>query len=402
MRVYADLHVHIGQSKNGKPIKITASNSLNFENIAKESLVKKGIQIVGIVDCASPYVITDIENFLKQEDAIELEKGGIIYKNAICIFLGSEVETTETREDGTKGHAHSVCYFPFLKDIKKFSNIMSKHIKNITLSTQVANISAYELLDIVKECNGILIPAHVFTPYKSFYGNVSDSLKDVFKDKYEEIKAVELGLSADSQMASKISELEDKIFLTNSDAHSLPKIAREYNELELEDISFESFKKLFNKTLDDNGNLNNYIVNNYGLDPKLGKYHRTYCDNCNSLSEFKDGLCVKCGSKKIVKGVYDRIMEIEDRKDVSILAQEKINKYVYQVPLEFLPGIGKKTLERMLEEFATEMNILHKIEIDNIEAEFNKKISTQIKNLREGKLKFKSGGGGIYGKVDSK
>ena len=218
---------------------------------------------------------------------------------------------------------------------------------------------------------------------------------------YEEIKAVELGLSADSQMASKISELEDKIFLTNSDAHSLPKIAREYNELELEDISFESFKKLFNKTLDDNGNLNNYIVNNYGLDPKLGKYHRTYCDNCNSLSEFKDGLCVKCGSKKIVKGVYDRIMEIEDRKDASILAQEKINKYVYQVPLEFLPGIGKKTLERMLEEFGTEMNILHKIEIDNIEAEFNKKISTQIKNLREGKLKFKSGGGGIYGKVDN-
>ena len=94
-------------------------------------------------------------------------------------------------------------------------------------------------------------------------------------------------------------------------------------------------------------------------------------------------------------------MEIEDRKDASILAQEKINKYVYQVPLEFLPGIGKKTLERMLEEFGTEMNILHKIEIDNIEAEFNKKISTQIKNLREGKLKFKSGGGGIYGKVDN-
>ena len=102
MIVYADLHVHIGRSSKGKPVKITGSKTLNFENIAKESLYRKGIQIVGIVDCASPYVINDIEEFLNQEDAIELEKGGIIYKNAICILLGSEVETTEIRKDGRK------------------------------------------------------------------------------------------------------------------------------------------------------------------------------------------------------------------------------------------------------------------------------------------------------------
>lgn len=39
-------------------------------------------------------------------------------------------------------------------------------------------------------------------------------------------------------MASLITELDDKVFLTNSDAHSLPKIAREYNKMALEDISF--------------------------------------------------------------------------------------------------------------------------------------------------------------------
>ena len=192
MIVYADLHVQIGRTSDGKPIKITGSKSLNFENIAKESLYRKGIQIVGIVDCASPYVINDIEEFLKQDDAIELEKGGIIYKNAICILLGAEIETVEVKEDGKNGYAHNICFFPFLKDIKKFSNIIQKYIKNITLSTQRANISAYELLDIVKECNGILIPAHIFTPFKSYYGNVSDSLKQVFKDKFDKIKAVEL------------------------------------------------------------------------------------------------------------------------------------------------------------------------------------------------------------------
>ena len=70
--IFADLHIHIGRSKNNKPIKITASRSLNFENIAKECVEKKGINIAGIIDCASPYVIEDIEEFLRNGEAKEL------------------------------------------------------------------------------------------------------------------------------------------------------------------------------------------------------------------------------------------------------------------------------------------------------------------------------------------
>ena len=58
---------------------------------------------------------------------------------------------------------------------------MSHHIKNITLSTQRSDVSGYELIDIVEKYNGILIPAHIFTPHKSYYGNCVDRLKDVFK-----------------------------------------------------------------------------------------------------------------------------------------------------------------------------------------------------------------------------
>ena len=59
------------------------------------------------------------------------------------------------------------------------------------------------------------------------------------------IKAVELGLSADTEIADEISELKDKYFVTNSDAHSLPRIAREYNKLLVENISFkEVFKAI--------------------------------------------------------------------------------------------------------------------------------------------------------------
>ena len=185
--VFADLHVHIGRSENGKPIKITAARSLNFANIAKECAERKGINIVGIIDCASPYVIEDIEKFLKTGDAYELEDGGIIYKDKVCILLGSEVETSEKGRNGKCGAAHNVCFFPHLEDIKGFSKEMSTHIKNITLSTQRADISGYELIDIVEKYNGILIPAHIFTPFKSYYGNCVDRMKDIFKEKDKKI-----------------------------------------------------------------------------------------------------------------------------------------------------------------------------------------------------------------------
>ena len=86
--VFGDFHVHIGRSENGKPIKITAARSLNFANIAKECVQKKGINIVGIIDCASPYVIEDIEEFLRSGEAFEIPDGGIIYQNKVCIILG--------------------------------------------------------------------------------------------------------------------------------------------------------------------------------------------------------------------------------------------------------------------------------------------------------------------------
>ena len=391
--VFADLHVHIGRSETGKPIKITAAKSLNFANIAKECANRKGISIVGIIDCASPYVIEDIEKFLKTGDAYELKDGGIIYKDKVCILLGSEVETTEVGRNGKSGAAHNVCFFPFLKDIKGFSKEMSTHIKNITLSTQRSNVSGYELIDIVEKYNGILIPAHIFTPHKSYYGNCTDRLQTIFKEKYNKIFAVELGLSSDTFLADTISELEDKTFVTNSDAHSLPKIAREYNKLQVKDISYKEVVKALK---DEDGRK---VIANYGLDPKLGKYHRTYCDNCNQAIETKEPveLCPKCGSTKVTFGVFDRIELIKDKKETK--SPKDRPPYIYQIPLNFIPGVGRKTIEKLIDHFETEMNILHKLSKDDLEAFAGEKIANNIERARKGNMKVQSGGGGVYGKV---
>ena len=292
------------------------------------------------------------------------------------------------------GSAHNICFFPYLKDIKNFSKELSKHVKNITLSTQRSDLSGYELIDIVEKNNGILIPAHIFTPHKSYYGNCVDSLKDVFKEKYDKIFCIELGLSSDTFLADEISELENKTFVTNSDAHSLPRIAREYNKMEVEDISFKEIVKALKN---EDGRR---VSKNYGLDPKLGKYHRSFCEDCNDSIEINEAatVCPKCGGQNITFGVYDRIELIKDKKETK--SPENRPPYIYQVPLDFIPGVGKKTIDKLLENFGTEMNILHKATFDDIEAVAGEKVAQNIISTINGNISVHSGGGGVYGKVN--
>ena len=394
--IFADLHVHIGRSESGKPIKITGARSLQFANIARECADRKGINMVGIIDCASPYVIEDIENFLKTGEAYEIEDGGIIYKDKVCIILGSEIETSEINEQGKTGSAHNLCYFPKLSDIKAFSKKMESYIHNITLSSQRACISAYDLIDIVEKHNGILIPAHAFTPHKSFYGNCTDRLGKIFKEKFDRVFAIELGLSADTFLADEISELETRTFVTNSDAHSLPKIAREYNKILVDGISF---KELLKALKNEDGRK---ILANYGLDPKLGKYHRTYCEVCEKNIEGKPPVthCDTCDSRNITMGVLDRIEMIKDKPETK--SPENRPPYIYQIPLTFIPGLGNKTIEKLLDHFETEMNILHKLSKDDIEAVVGEKVANSIVNAREGNVHIHAGGGGVYGKIENK
>ena len=193
------------------------------------------------------------------------------------------------------------------------------------------------------------------------------------------------GLSADTDYADRIRELADKKFLTNSDAHSLPKIAREYNTFEMENISFESFKKVlgYEDKIQNGDNKLNYIVCNNGMYSRLGKYNKTYCDMCEAVSEIEDGKCKKCGSKKIVKGVEDRVLEIADGESIS---PKNRPKYMYKIPLEYIPKLGKKTKEKMLELYGTEMNILNKVSIKNIEENFGKQIAKNIEIARNGNI----------------
>ena len=143
------------------------------------------------------------------------------------------------------------------------------------------------------------------------------------------------------------------------------------------------------------------ILANYGLDPKLGKYHRTYCEKCDKPVPGKAPVikCLNCDSSNITMGVFDRIEIIKDKSETK--SPDFRPPYIYQIPLTFIPGLGGKTIDKLLENFESEMNILHKLTKDDLEAVVGEKIAKNIVNARDGKVNIEAGGGGVYGKISS-
>ncbi|NOU99290.1 endonuclease Q family protein [Paenibacillus planticolens] len=387
---YADLHIHIGRTESGQAVKISAANNLTFFNIAHEAAVRKGMEIIGIIDCHSPSVQDDIMTYLDRGEMVEQAGGGIGYRDT-TILLGSEIEV---REPGM-GPAHLLAYMPNLDTMQGFTKWMKGHMKNVELSSQRIYVPARVLQEEVLGRGGILIPAHIFTPHKSVYGSASSKMEHLLD--LEGISAVELGLSSDSEMAGLISELDPFTFVTNSDAHSLGKIGREYNEMRLAAPTYEELVKALHRQ-EGRG-----IAANYGLNPRLGKYHRTYCSLCEAVLDDAKGTverCADCGSNKIVRGVMDRILDLADREAPYLPSYRP--PYHFQVPLEFIPGLGPKKLNQLLGRFGTEMNVLHRTSQEELAREVGEEIAACLVSAREGTLSLEVGGGGRYGKVKNR
>ena len=155
-------------------------------------------------------------------------------------------------------------------------------------------------------------------------------------------------------MADAISETRQFTFLSNSDAHSTGNVGREYNLLRVAELSFEEFRKA---VYEEEGRR---VLANYGMDPLMGKYHRSYCPQCEriALEEAPVVKCPRCGSEKLVMGVYDRIVQIQDRPQ----AIHPVGRppYHYRVPLMSLPGVGPAAYDKLIKYLGSEIQVLEK------------------------------------------
>jgi uncharacterized protein (TIGR00375 family) len=213
---------------------------------------------------------------------------------------------------------------------------------------------------------------------------------------------LELGLSADSDMADTIEELQNVPFLTNSDAHSPwpHRLGREFNELEISKLTFEGVKDAI---------LNMNIKVNYGFDPRLGKYHLTACSKCYTQYVIEDAIEMKmrcpCGGK-IKKGVDYRIHELSKWKK----PHHPIHRppYIHILPLAEIISIthGKgvttvfvqKIWKEMVTKFNNEITALIHAPMNDLKI-VDPKVADVIRAFRNNTLQIKSGGGGEYGEI---
>ncbi|AFQ43068.1 endonuclease Q family protein [Desulfosporosinus meridiei] len=379
--VFADLHIHIGQSLDGKCVKVTGAKSLTLPNIIHIAREVKGLSLVGIVDSHSPSVQGDYKALLASGDMKPLSSGGYSCKGLVLV-PGHEIELQVG-----EGNAHLLAYFPYIEQVEQYVRSIKNCIKNWQLSTQKGYLPIDLWLEAVSQAEGIWFPAHVFTPHKGIYGNCCRRLRDVLPTLPN---AIEIGLSADRSMAESVSELDSMVMFSNSDAHSLPNIAREYNSFTRTDLSFGGLLDLVSRKTKG-------VIQNYGLPPKIGKYHRTYCLTCEKVvpNPAPQLTCPRCGSRQVVMGVLDRLLSIADRP----IGKHDVSTYVHQVPLRQLPGIGTKMYERLLKAFGTEMAIMHQVEFEELQSIAGEKVAAWIIKARHGELVVDAGGGGLFGRV---
>ena len=218
---------------------------------------------------------------------------------------------------------------------------------------------------------------------------------------------LELGLSADTDMADRISELHRLTFLSNSDAHSPwpNRMGREFNQLRLKDISFVEVEKSLK------GENGRGAVLNVGLNPLEGKYHKTRCSGCLAFFRPQDAVrfgwrCPGCG-KPIKKGVDFRIEELADLPAGE--HPEKRPKYVHIIPLSEIIALATGTKNvysgkvqsvwnDFISRFGSETRVLLDEDIPDL-AKIDGGVAEYIRYFRENRINYIPGGAGVYGKL---
>lgn len=386
--IFVDLHIHIGCTPQGRPVKITASRGLTLPAILTTAPVK-GVQVVGVVDTAVPAVLEEIDQLLRREELVEAEGCLMHPSTQTYLVMAAEVEVPVGQ-----GLAHFLAYLPGYRAMQAFSRWLEERVGNVHLSTPRLRAPVQQLFAVAADLGGWVAPAHIFTPYKGLLGACGADFDSLLGPAALQCFAVELGLSSDTGLAMRLPQIAEQTFLTASDAHSLAKIAREAMRVRVQAISFQELRWALE------GQQSRGIVANYGLDPRLGKYYRTFCQVCQqALPDPPPVLtCPHDENHPVVMGVLDRIHLLER---VAGKAQGNLRTrppYVHQIPLEFIPGIGPRTRQRLVEELGSELAVLHLASRRQLVDCVGERLADRIEQARRGEVHLRPGGGGLYGR----
>ena len=400
MYYYTDLHIHSKYSR-------ATSKNLNLEELAIWAK-KKGLSLIGTGDITHPAWFAEIkEKLVPSDDGTFRLKPEIEHEIGanVKFILTVEISTIYKKWDKTR-KVHHVVFSPDLQSAENFRNKLDA-IGNIKSDGRpILGLDSRDLLETVLESgeNSYIIPAHIWTPWFSVLGSKSgfDSIEDCYGDLSGHIFAVETGLSSDPEMNWRVSKLDKFRLVSNSDAHSASKLAREATVFDIE----PNYYSIMNALKTGEG-----YTGTVEFFPEEGKYHEDghrKCNICMTPEETKkhNGICPVCG-KPMTIGVLYRVNELSDRKEI-ITPPATAGQVFSLVPLQEMiaeiRGVGASSksvvyeYERLINTFGSELAILQDIPVDEI-SKSSTLLGEAVSRLRQGKVIKHAGFDGEYGVI---
>ena len=409
MKYIADLHIHSYYSR-------ATSKTLNLENLHKWAQLK-GLSVVATGDITHPKWLEEMHEKLepgpqglfrlKQEFIFDQNKVYPSCSGDVFFLLSGEISSIYKKGDKVR-KVHNVAFMPSFEAVQNFQNRLEQ-IGNIRSDGRpILGLDSRDLLEIMLEVdeNSQLIPAHIWTPWFSMLGSKSgfDTVTECFDDLSHHIFAVETGLSSDPPMNWRLSMLDSYSLVSNSDAHSPAKLAREANVFQT-DLSYDGlFNALKNKKSSEFWGTIEFF-------PEEGKYHMDGHRNCKLMMKpdetiAQNGLCPVCG-KGVTKGVSYRVEELADRKEGVKPVNAKPFLSLIPLPevLSEVTGVGPNSkrvqsiYEKMLNELGSELDILINIPLADIELKYDSLVAEAIKRMRNGEVSPQPGYDGEFGVI---
>jgi len=415
MRKIFDFEIHSRYSR-------ACSKDLTLPNIA-DWAARKGVDIIGTGDFTHPKWFAEIQEQLEEQDngllrlrpeflpaATAANSERLEQLKKIQFILSAEISSIYSHHGRTR-RIHNLLLAPSIAAVKKIiAALEAKGAKLGSDGRPIVGIPSKELLRIALEAdpNCMLIPAHVWTPYFGLFGSMSgyDSVEECFEDLSPYIYALETGLSADPEMFWRISKFDRFTLVSCSDPHSLPRIGRECNVLDLDDaeISYAELTRII-KERDCKKFL--HTLEYY---PEEGRYHFDGHRDCKvslhpNETARHHGICPQCG-RKLTIGVLARAEALADRP-AGYRPEQAIPGKHFVVLEEIIAaalGVGKASKKVQGEYFRlTDQHSEFEILLDLPEAEIRAlasgNIAEAILNMRGGKVEIVPGYDGEYGKI---
>ncbi|NUM77070.1 UvrD-helicase domain-containing protein, partial [candidate division KSB1 bacterium] len=321
--------------------------------------------------------------------------------------LTAEISNIYKRLDKVR-KIHNVVFAPSFEAALKIQAKLET-IGNIRSDGRpILGLDSRDLLEIVLHSDPLafLIPAHIWTPWFAVLGSKGgfDSIDDCFADLTPHIFAVETGLSSDPTMNWRLKQLDRFVLVSNSDAHSPPKLAREANLFDAE-LSYPAMYRAW-KDYDDKG-----FLGTIEFFPEEGKYHYDGHRACRMRLHPREtaeheGNCPVCG-KPVTVGVMARVEALADRPEGEKSPRWRPYTNLIPLPEVIAEAHGKKAgtksvdqvFIRMLKQLGNELYILQDASIEDITKNAGPVVAEGIRRMRSGEVKIAAGYDGEYGTI---